>query len=194
MTAALGAAPYRCPNRASNDASNYSEWIVVNPEHNMSFHIVGLSPEPFAALFELDDAALGACGTMRVIAEGSGFPCRVSLRDAAPGAELLLVNYQHQAALSPYRASHAIYVSRGASVAELSIDEVAPILATRLLSVRAFDADGLMVDAEVCDGQRCAELFNSMLENPAASYLHAHTAHRGCYLARIDRAESLTSQ
>ena len=156
----------------------------------MSFHIVGLSPEPFAPLFDLDEARLQSRGALRVTAGQGGFPCRISLRDAAPGDELLLLNYQHQSALTPYRASHAIYVSRGAQAALLEDDEIAPILATRLLSVRAFDSAGLMVDAEVVDGERCAELFNTMLANSAVAYLHAHTARRGCYLARIDRAQS----
>jgi hypothetical protein len=157
----------------------------------LSFHITGLSPAPFAPLFDLDDATLHSQGRLRVTAGQGGFPCRVSLRDAAPGDELLLLNYEHQSARSPYRASHAIYVGRGAQVAVLKNDEIAPILVTRLLSVRAFDGAGLMVDAEVVDGQRCADLFNNMLANPAVAYLHAHTARRGCYLARIDRVTTI---
>jgi hypothetical protein len=162
--------------------------ISLFRSRNMSFQIVGLPPEPFAPLFALDDATLRSRGMIRVIAGQGGFPCRISLRDATPGDELLLLNYEHQSAPSPYRASHAIYVGRNASVPFLAEDEVAPILATRLLSVRAFDDAGLMLDAEVCEGRECADLFNRMLENPAVDYLHAHTARRGCYLARIDRA------
>ena len=155
----------------------------------MSFHIAGLSPEPFAPLFELDDRSLRALGALRVTAEQGGFPCRVSLCDAAPGEELLLLNYEHQSARSPYRASHAIYVSRGARQAALDHDQVAPILAHRLLSVRAFDSAGLMIEADVVEGAACADLFNAMLADPAVDYLHAHTARRGCYLARIGRAQ-----
>ena len=58
---------------------------------------------------------------------------------------------------------------------------------TRLVSVRAFDAADMMVDAEVLEGSQAAELFERFLANPAVSYLHVHNARRGCYAARVER-------
>ena len=40
-------------------------------------------------------------------------PCRISLTDATPGDELILVNYEHHAVASPYRMRFAIYVRQG---------------------------------------------------------------------------------
>ena len=78
----------------------------------MSFRITGLSPKPFRTLFDLSDEALHRIGALRVIADDPRMPCRVSMAHADPGEELLLLNYEHQPANTPYRASHAIYVRK----------------------------------------------------------------------------------
>ena len=66
----------------------------------MSFRISGLPAEPFAGLFNLSDDELKARGAVRRIAS-SNSPCRISLTDAQPGDELLLVNYEHHAVELP---------------------------------------------------------------------------------------------
>ena len=79
----------------------------------MSFRITGLDPKPFAPLFGLVEPELAARGARRVIADATpGFPDRVELRDAAPGETMLLVNYEHQSADTPYRSRHAISCAR----------------------------------------------------------------------------------
>lgn len=155
----------------------------------MSFVVTGLSPEPFAALFELNEAALAARGGRRVIADSKpGFPCRITLEDAEPGETLLLLNHEHQEANSPYRACHAIYVREGATAAARVQDAMPPALKTRLLAIRAFDDAGMMIDAEIVEGAEAEPLIERFLANPRAAYLHAHNARRGCFAARIDRA------
>jgi len=154
----------------------------------MAFAICGISPVPFAGLFGLPDADLAARGVVRVTADAKpGFPCRVTLEDADPGENVLLVNYEHQPAATPYRSSHAIFVREGASEAALFVDEVPDSLAGRLLSVRAFDEAGMMVDADCFEGARLSEAISPMLDDPRIAYLHAHNAKRGCFAARIDR-------
>ena len=71
------------------------------------FAITGLDPTGFDHLFRLGDAALATAGARRVVADGPGYPCRVSLVDAAPGEELVLFEYRHHDVASPYRASGA---------------------------------------------------------------------------------------
>ena len=154
----------------------------------MAFRVVGLSPEPFRALFDLSDEALHAIGARRVIAAGPGLPCRVSLAHAAPGEELLLVNHVYQPAGTPYRGTHAIYVRRNAEPARQAVDAVPEVLASRLLAVRAFDDQDMMIDADVCEGGDAAALFERLLADPRAGYLQVHNAKRGCYAARVERA------
>ena len=153
----------------------------------MPFRVLGLSPDHFRPLFSLCDAELHTCGARRVFADDPVMPCRVSLAHAQIGEELLLLNYQHQPANLPFRATHAIYVGKVAAVAYDEIDVIAPVLATRLLAVRAFDCQHMMIDADVCDGSKVAALFEKMLTNHNTQYLQVHNARRGCYAARVER-------
>jgi hypothetical protein len=115
-------------------------------------------------------------------------PCRVSLEHARLGEELLLVNFRHQPANTPYRATHAIYVRRAAERTFDAVDTVPEVLRSRLLAIRAFDREHMMINAEVCEGVEAADLFERFLAEKQTSYLHVHNAKRGCYAARVERA------
>lgn len=154
----------------------------------MHFRITGLPAAPFSALFDLPDAELAAHNAVRRIAtESPGFPCRISLSDAEVGSEVVLVNHEHLAVASPYRSRHAIYVRRGETQFD-AVDEVPGMLRRRLLSLRGFDARGMMTAADVVEGRDLEALIERMLADPATDYLHAHIARPGCYAARIERA------
>ena len=154
----------------------------------MSFRVLGLSPGQFRPLFAMHDARLRQLGARRVIADDPRMPCRVSMEHARLGEELLLLNFEHQPANTPYRSTHAIYVRKVADRAIEAIDSVPEVLASRLLAIRAFDAQHMMVDAEVCEGTQAADLFERFLANRQTSYLQVHNAKRGCYAARVERA------
>ena len=154
----------------------------------MSFRVLGLSPDPFRRYFDMPDAQLAEAGAVRHLVSEEGLPCRVSLAHARIGDEILLVNYEHQPGMTPYRSRHAIYVSRDAERAFDAIDVVPEVIRTRLISVRAFDKDHMMIDADVVDGTQAGQIFERLLANPEASYLHVHNARRGCYSARVERA------
>lgn len=155
----------------------------------MSFIISGLDPQEFAHLKNLSDAELGEHRAVRVKADAPvGFPCRVSLADARPGDSLVLVNYEHQPADSPYRASHAIFVNENAVERAVFVDEIPQMLTVRpYLSVRGFDNAGMMIDAEIAEGSKVQFTIEQLLQNDAIDYLHVHFAGRGCYAARVDR-------
>ena len=154
----------------------------------MSFRVLGLSPGQFRPFFAMHEARLHQLGARRVIADAPLLPCRVSMRHAELGEELLLLNFEHQPANTPYRATHAIYVRKAAEQAFDAVDIIPEVLASRLLAIRAFDAQHMMIDAEVSDGDRSGEVFERFLADPQASYLQVHNAKRGCYAARVERA------
>jgi uncharacterized protein DUF1203 len=155
----------------------------------MAFIISGLPVAPFEPLFGLPDRELASRGMLRRIADQRpGFPCRVSLRDADVGEAVLLLNYEHLPVASPYRSRHAIYVREHATEYRPGIDEVPEVLGMRLLSVRAFDADGMMLDADVVQGTDLATVIDRCLGRPQVEYLHLHNAKPGCFAARVDRA------
>jgi len=154
----------------------------------MAFRITGLSPEPFRALFALSDEELAARGARRVVADGPGFPERIGLREAAVGETLLLVNFTHQPADNPFRAAHAIFVGERSHEAYDGTNVVPEVLRSRLISLRAFDGDDMMVDADVVDGKQLESAIGRMFASPGVAYLQAHFAKRGCYAARVERA------
>ena len=154
----------------------------------MNFKISGLSLAPFQPYFSMDAATLKSHGAMRVFADEDATPCRVSLVDAVPGEELLLVAYEHQSAQSPYRAAGPIFVRKNALEANLAINIVPEQIRSRLLSVRAYDRNHHIVEAEVSKGALVEKIMDQFFQNDAVAYIHLHFARRGCYAARVDRA------
>jgi len=155
----------------------------------MNFRITGLSPEPFRHLYGLSEAALAEHGARRVVVDHApGYPDRIEVRDAQPGERVLLVNYTHQPADTPFRSSYAIYVREDAKTAYDAVGEIPEAMRRRVISLRAFDAEGMLIDADLADGTALEPLIGRMLADPRAAYLHAHYAKPGCYAARIDRA------
>lgn len=153
------------------------------------FRITGLSPEPFRHLFGLSDQELATHRARRyVVDEMPGFPDRIEMREVEPGATVLLLNHCYQPADSPYRAQHAIFVREGAEKRYDRLNEIPEVMRNRLLSLRGFDAEGMMRDADVVDGAQVETLIQRLLENPAIAYIHVHNAKQGCYSGRIDRA------
>jgi Protein of unknown function (DUF1203) len=150
------------------------------------FRIQGLPAERFAHLFTLSDAELARAGAVRRIADGPR-PCRVSLTDAEPGDELILVNYEHHPVASPYRMRFAIYVRRGEETFD-AVDTVPEQLRKRTLAIRAFDHDAMMIGWELAEGSELEAVITRLFGEPRAAYLHVHFAAPGCYAARIDRA------
>src|SRR4030095_6902298 len=153
----------------------------------MTYAIKGLDPAPFAPLFDLDDTQLEANGMTRMTVVDDGFPCRVSLRDADLGDTVLLLNHVSHDGSNPYRASHAIFVSRSASEPGEYVDAVPPALERRILSLRAFDANGMMVDAALAQPGEADAAIRRLLANPAVTHVDAHNATRGCFAAKVER-------
>lgn len=154
----------------------------------MSFRIEGLDPAPFAHLHALSDEALQARGVERVrVQERPGAPCRITLDDAEIGETVLLLSYEHQPALTPYRQQGPIFVREAAARFE-ALGVVAPALARRPLSLRGYDANGMMIEADLVDGADAPGLVERFLANADVAEIHAHYARRGCFAARITRA------
>lgn len=158
------------------------------PTQQTSFQITALPKSHFAHLLSLSSDELAAFRAQRVLAtKKPGFPCRVSLADAEIGEEVILVNYEHQTADSPYRASHAVYVRQNAVQALPEPGVVPELLRLRTLSVRGFDEHGMLVTADLSDGKEIETALDRFFDDSSISYVHLHFAGAGCYAARADR-------
>ncbi len=155
----------------------------------MDYRITGLPLAHFASLRHLDDDALRALGaTRRIVDAPNAYPCRITLEDAVPGEEILLLSYAHQPAGTPYASAGPIFIRRRAVATRSLINEVPEQQRRRLLSVRAYDHRDWMVDAEVKEGAELETLIQRFLADPQINYLHVHNARPGCYACRVDRA------
>lgn len=155
----------------------------------MTYRIAGLDPAPYRHLFGLTDEELTRRQVVRMTVSGPGFPCRVSLTDRAVGERVLLLNHVSHDVAGPYRASHAIFVTEGETQAAEFIDRIPPVFETRVLSLRGFDADGMMVDAVLTQPGEAEAGIRRLFDNAAIETIHAHNATRGCFSACIERNE-----
>lgn len=155
----------------------------------MHFRIRGLSPLPFQHLYGLSEAELKQRGVLRQMVDAKpGFPDRITMEDAEPGQTVLLLNHVCQSADTPYRAAHAIFIREGAMRTYDAVDQVPASMRIRLLSLRAYDEHGMMLDADVVEGAAIETVIARLFEDATVSYIHVHNARRGCYAGRIDRA------
>ena len=155
----------------------------------MTYRIEGLEPARFAPLFAMSDDELAARGAQRVFANASrGFPCRISLEDAAEGDELILLQHTSHDVETPYRSSYAIYV-RHEVQPQRFIDATPPVFEGRPLGLRGFDAEGMLSDARLALPGEADAKIRDLFDNSAIAYIHAHNAAHGCFSARIDRFE-----
>lgn len=153
----------------------------------MAYRIEGLAPEAFESLFGMMDGELAAHKAVRVIADGPGYPCRVSLQDAEPGEELVLVNHVSNDVDGPFRTAHAIYVRKGARATAYR-DEAPLCLDTRTIGLRGFDAAGMLKGGLLALPGEADAKIPALFDLPEIDAIHAHTATYGCFLARIERA------
>jgi hypothetical protein len=151
----------------------------------MTYRIRGLDPAPYKPLFQLSDDALAKRGIVRMTVTDPTFPCRVSLVDRPIGEQVLLLNHVSHDVANPYRASHAIFVADAAR-AEF-VDEVPPVFERRVLSLRGFDSDGMMIEAMLTQPGEADAAIRTLFDKAEVETVHAHNAVRGCFSARIER-------
>lgn len=153
----------------------------------MSYVVRGIDPAPYEHLYGLSDVELSEQGIVRMTVTTPTFPCRVSLTDREIGEKVLLLNHVSHDVANPYRATHAIFVTEGADEPAEFVDEVPPVFKARILSMRGFDKDGMMVDAILTQPGEADAGIRKLFDNPAIEIIHAHNATRGCFSAKIER-------
>jgi hypothetical protein len=154
----------------------------------MPFRYMGLPMAAFVDVIRMSDVELASIGARRMIVdEKPGFPCRVSLADAEPGERVVLFSYAHQAAVTPYKAAGPIFVRQAAQRPYDSACIPPAFQAGRLLSARAYDAAGMMTEADVVPSSDLEPLLERLFALAGTDYVHVHYAKRGCFAARVER-------
>ncbi len=158
----------------------------------VDFRIKALPIYHFNDLFNLGEEQLKAVGGKRMTVDKKpGFPCRLSLKDAEVGEEVILISYEHHNTSSPYRASGPVFVRKGVERAVPEINEIPEMLKHRFLSLRAYDAHGHMRNAITTHGKFVKSKIFLLFEDQNVSYIHVHNANPGCFNCQIERTTTL---
>ena len=152
------------------------------------FRLEPLPIEEFLPLFKLNDEELHKRSAKWLVADTKpGYPCRVTLADAEVGERVLAVPFIHHDVQSPYRASGPVFVRENAQTVNLEVNEIPVMFHHRLLSLRAYDSDGMMLDAKVIQGTELEQAIVDHFENCDVEYQHIHNANPGCYDCTVRR-------
>lgn len=108
---------------------------------------------------------------------------------AEPGGRLLLLPWVHHDVAGPYRASGLINVREGAATARPAVNAIPAMLVHRLLSLRAYDAAGMLFASDVFEGSALAERLRGFFAEAEVDSIHVHNAKPGCFNCRVLRAQ-----
>jgi hypothetical protein len=125
----------------------------------------------------------------RQVAE-PGAPCRHCLRDAIPGETVLLGSYDLSGPRGIYWTPSPIFVHAEPCAAYDQADRIAPIVRTRLVSVRAYDAEDMCLYdlGHVADGTDIDMALDRAIGDARTAFVNIQTAKPGCLLCRVERA------
>jgi len=155
---------------------------------NNNFLIQSISHNKVRHLFSLSDSELTKINAIKIIVDKSpGYPCRVSLEDAEIGETIIALPYRHHDVKSPYRSSGPIFIREKCTQANLEINEIPDVLTSRLLSLRAYNKQALMINALITEGKDTKKSLIKLLSNQKVSYIHIHNANPGCYSCCVER-------
>ena len=126
----------------------------------------------------------------RAISTGSGAPCRHCLRNGTKGEEMLLGSYHLPGPTGIYWTPSPIFIHAQDCAAYAGQDEIADIIRTSLISVRAYAEDqAVLYDlGQVTEGPHADAPLARALSDPRTSFVNIHTAKPGCLLCRVERA------
>ena len=153
-----------------------------------NFQIVGIQTDEIQTLLNAEDANNETLNIRKMIVDESpGYPCRLSLKDAEVGEEVILFNYQHHNVNSPYQASGPVFIRTNCEQANLNQNEIPLMLNHRLLSLRIYDKDAMMIDARTIEGKKLEATIQDVFSNDKSKYIHIHNSGPGCFNCQVNR-------
>lgn len=152
------------------------------------FTINGLNGEDFKYLYALSDDQLKEHGAIRIkVDKQDAYPDRITLKEIPVGEYAILLNHQYLDRPSPYRGRHAIFIWQGQIQPSVLKNTLPEVMQTRLISLRAFDRNDMMIEATLSSGDGITRSIEGMLAIKQVEYILAHNAIQGCFSCRISR-------
>lgn len=130
------------------------------------------------------------CGNpiIRRISQG-GEPCRHCLRGAEPGEQMLLLSWHLPRPRGIYWTPSPIFLHAKPCLAWAESDVIPPIVRERLISLRAYDAEGMCLYdlGHVSEGNAADVPLARALADARVEFINVHTAKPGCLLCQVER-------
>lgn len=153
-----------------------------------NFRFEALNDMDFAYLNDLSEAELEEHHIKKIkVDQFPGFPCRTTLEDAKIGETVFLLNYDFHNVNSPYRASGPVFVRANQLTKKYAQNEIPVMFNHRLLSIRGYNKEVMMIFADVCEGMFLKDKLLQILKNPKIEYIHLHNAKPGCFNCTVKR-------
>lgn len=154
----------------------------------MRFQCIPIDPET-ADRFRRTGVDDGGNPIQRRVADAPGAPCRQCLRDAEVGEEMLLLSWHLPRPLGIYWTPSPIFLHAKPCTPFREPDAIAPIVRNRLVSVRAYDREGMCLYdlGDVSEGTYVDDLLARALTDERTDFVNIHTARPGCLLCQVER-------
>jgi len=125
----------------------------------------------------------------RMPARDAGAPCRHCLRDAPAGETMLLGSYNLPGPRGIYWTPSPIFIHADGCERYDRSDHVADTVRSRLVSVRAYDAEDMCLYdlGHVADGHEIDDALTRAITDKRTAFVNIHTAKPGCLLCRVER-------
>ncbi|MCT2560544.1 DUF1203 domain-containing protein [Chryseobacterium herbae] len=153
-----------------------------------NFKFEALNHLDFEYLNDLSETELAENHIKKMIVDKfPGFPCRTTLEDAKIDEMVFLLNYDFHNVNSPYRANGPVFVRANQPTKTYENNEIPVMFNHRLLSLRGYNKEAMMIFADVSEGKFLKEKLSQILENPKIEYIHLHNAKPGCFNCTVKR-------
>ena len=121
--------------------------------------------------------------------DSPGMPCRHCLASSAAGEVVLLASYDLPRPKGLYWTPSPIFVHARDCTGYDRVNEIAPVVAERLVSLRSYDADHQCIYdlGVVVEGIDAEAPLRTALADARTSFVNIHTAKPGCLLCTVDR-------
>lgn len=115
-------------------------------------------------------------------------PCRHCLRLTDPGEDLILFALCPFDTTGPYAEAGPVFVHANPCEPYAAYDRFPPDFLERSLTLRAYDAEGRIRDAEVAPPGGSGVALDRLFVDERVLFVHVRNPAWGCYDVRVDRA------
>jgi len=123
-----------------------------------------------------------------VVDEAGGTPLRCCLREAVPGERVALIAYRPSHIGGPYAEVGPVFIHAEACGGYTAPDRYPEGFRHRQQVLRAYDAEGRIVDAVIAqDGDEAESVCAALLSRPEIAYIHSRNVLYGCYMFTVRR-------